>query len=102
MERATVVISHGGAGTMLAAGVAGVPQIVIPVGADQFENTDAFVSAGVAVAIGHNEVDATVIADRLRLLLGDGDFGDRSRALARAFGEMPSPESIANRLVELV
>ena len=102
MERAAVVISHGGAGTMLAAGVAGVPQIAIPVGADQFDNTDAFVGAGVALAIGRSEVCASAIAERLRLLLGDSAFGQRGGALARAFREMPSPESIANRLAELV
>ena len=102
MERATVVISHGGAGTMLAAGVAGVPQIAIPVGADQFDNTDAFVGAGVALAIEDAEIYPAAIADRLRVLLEDGTFGDRSSALSRAFREMPSPESIANRLVELV
>lgn len=102
MERAAVVISHGGAGTMLAAGVAGVPQIALPVAADQFENSDAFVGAGVAVALVEDELDPTTIADRLRLLLEDGSFRDRGRALARAFREMPSPESIANRLIELV
>jgi UDP:flavonoid glycosyltransferase YjiC (YdhE family) len=102
MERAAVVISHGGAGTMLAAGVAGVPQIAMPVAADQFDNTDAFVGAGVAVAIGDGEADPITIADRLRLLLEDGAFGERGTAVARAFGEMPSPESIANRLGELV
>lgn len=102
MERAAVVISHGGAGTMLAAGVAGVPQMAIPVAADQFDNTDAFVSAGVAVAIGHSEVDATSIAERLALILGDSAYGHRSGALARAFGEMPGPESMANHLTELV
>jgi UDP:flavonoid glycosyltransferase YjiC (YdhE family) len=102
MERAAVVISHGGAGTMLAAGVAGVPQIAMPVAADQFDNTDAFVGAGVAVTIGEGEVDPNAIADRLRLLLEGDSYGDRAEALARAFGEMPSPESIANRLAELV
>lgn len=102
MERAAVVISHGGAGTMLAAGVAGVAQIAMPVAADQFDNADAFVGAGVAVAIGDGDVNPTTIADRLRLLLEDAAFGDRGGTLARAFGEMPSPESIANRLAELV
>lgn len=87
---------------MLAAGVAGVPQIALPVAADQFENSDAFVGAGVAVALVEDELDPTTIADRLRLLLEDGSFRDRGRALARAFIEMPSPESIANRLIELV
>ena len=102
MERAAVVISHGGAGTMLAAGVAGVPQIAMPVAADQFENSDAFVGAGVAVALVEDDLDPTTIADRLRLLLEVGSFRDRGRSLARAFREMPSPESIANRLIELV
>ncbi len=102
MERAAVVISHGGAGTMLAAGVAGVPQIAMPVAADQFDNTDAFVGAGAAVAIGVDEVNPTTIADRLSFLLENGDLKDRAGELARAFGEMPSAESIANRLAELV
>jgi UDP:flavonoid glycosyltransferase YjiC (YdhE family) len=102
MERAAAVISHGGAGTMIAAGVAGVPQIAMPIAADQFENTDAFVGAGVAVAIEDGEVDPVTIADRLKLLLEDDSFGDRGSELARAFGEMPSPELIANRLAEFV
>jgi UDP:flavonoid glycosyltransferase YjiC (YdhE family) len=102
MGRAAVVISHAGAGTMLAAGVAGVPQIAMPVGADQFENTDAFVGAGAAVAIEDDEVDLSTIADQLKLLLEDSAFKGRSEVLARAFAEMPSPESIANRLTELV
>jgi UDP:flavonoid glycosyltransferase YjiC (YdhE family) len=102
MERAALVISHAGAGTMLAAGVAGVPQIAMPVGADQFENTDAFVGAGVAVAIEDDEIDPTTIADRLKLLLEDGAYKERSGVLSRAFAEMPSPESIANLLAELV
>jgi UDP:flavonoid glycosyltransferase YjiC (YdhE family) len=102
MERAALVISHAGAGTMLAAGVAGVPQIAMPVGADQFENTDAFVGAGVAVAIEDDEIDPTTIVDRLKLLLEDGAYKECSGVLSRAFAEMPSPESIANLLAELV
>ena len=69
---------------------------------DQFENTDAFVGAGAAVAIEDDEVDLSTIADQLKLLLEDSAFKGRSEVLARAFAEMPSPESIANRLTELV
>ncbi len=102
MERAAVVISHGGAGTMLAAGVAGVPQIVMPVAADQFDNADAFVAAGVAVALGDGERDQATLANRLRWILENGELGERSAALARGFGEMATPEAIAHRLALLV
>jgi UDP:flavonoid glycosyltransferase YjiC (YdhE family) len=98
MERAAVVISHAGAGTMLAAGIAGVPQIALPVAADQFDNTDAFVGAGVAVTIGEGEVDQTTIANRLRGLLEDPAYKERAELLAREFAEMPGPEVIASQL----
>lgn len=102
MARAAIVISHGGAGTMLAAGVAGVPQIVIPSFADQFDNTDAFVGAGVALAVEEGDVLSDAIADRLRLLLEDSTFEHRAGVLSRGFDEMPSAESTATRLATLV
>lgn len=102
MERADVVISHGGAGTMLAAAAAGVPQIAIPGFADQFDNTDAFVGAGVALAIENCELSSVKIADQLRTLLEDGTFRNRAGALSRAFAEMASPEFIATQIVEMV
>jgi UDP:flavonoid glycosyltransferase YjiC (YdhE family) len=98
MERAAVVISHAGAGTMLAAGIAGVPQIALPVAADQFDNTDAFVGAGVAVTIGEGDVDQTTIANRLRGLLEGPAYRERAELLARKFAEMPGPEVIASQL----
>ncbi len=102
MERANVVVSHGGAGTMLAAGVAGVPQIVIPSFADQFDNTDAFVGAGVALEVEEAEISSDSVADRLHHILEDSGYSSSADVLAQSFREMPSPEVVANRLVELV
>ena len=102
MERSDVVLSHGGAGSMLAAAVAGLPQIVIPSFADQFDNTDAFVGAGVALAIEDGELSSQKIADQLHHILEDTFFRESAGVLSRAFSEMSSPEVIAARLVELV
>ena len=102
MERSDAVLSHGGAGTMLAAAVAGVPQIVIPSFADQFDNSDAFVGAGVALAIEDGELSSHKIADQLHRLLEDTIFRNAAGVLSRAFSEMSSPEVIAARLVESV
>ena len=102
MERSDVVLSHGGAGTMLAAAVAGLPQIVIPTFADHFENADAFVGAGVALAIEDGDLSSAKISDQLHHILQDSRFRDRAGVLSRAFSEMSSPEIVAARLVELV
>src|SRR3954464_9288253 len=45
------VIHHGGSGTMFGARVAGVPQVVLPLGADQPTNADAVVRRGVGLAL---------------------------------------------------
>lgn len=102
MDRAAIVISHGGAGTMLAAGLAGVPQLALPRGADQFDNAEAFVRAGAAVEIDVDEVAPSAIADQVSRMLVDHDLTERSGSLAREFEEMPSPAEIAHRLAELV
>ena len=98
MERAAAVISHGGAGSMLAAGIAGVPQMTAPIGADQFENTDAFVAAGVATSIEDDIDDGTTFVNRLRGLLEDRAYKERAEHLAQEFAEMPGPEVLASQL----
>ena len=51
LERAALVASHGGAGTVIAAGAVGVPQLMIPLGADQFDNARAFALQGEAARV---------------------------------------------------
>ena len=48
LEVADLVVHHGGSGTVLAALAAGVPQLVIPTGADQFVNADRLADTGLA------------------------------------------------------
>ena len=102
MKRSDVVLSHGGSGTMLAAAVAGLPQIVIPSFADQFDNTDAFVGARVALAIEDGEVTSARVAAQLHRILEDSSYRECAGVLARAFSEMATPEVIAAELVELL
>jgi hypothetical protein len=50
LPRCQLVVSHAGAGTMLAALAVGLPQILLPMGADQFRNAAAVVGAGAGPA----------------------------------------------------
>jgi UDP:flavonoid glycosyltransferase YjiC (YdhE family) len=51
MEQADLVVCHGGSGTALGALAAGVPMVIAPVFADQFENGRRIAEAGAALLI---------------------------------------------------
>ena len=51
LDRAAVVVSHAGAGTMLAAAARGLPQLFVPIAADQWDNADAASASGAALTL---------------------------------------------------
>ena len=51
LPRCDLVVSQGGAGIMLGALMHGIPQLMLPQGADQFINADACTRAGAALAV---------------------------------------------------
>jgi UDP:flavonoid glycosyltransferase YjiC (YdhE family) len=88
LDRAALVVSHGGAGTVIAAGAAAVPQLMIPLGADQFENAGAFTGAGVARRAA-STATAAELAAHAEALLSDAEVRSRSDSLATEFRTMP-------------
>jgi UDP:flavonoid glycosyltransferase YjiC (YdhE family) len=99
LAKADLVVHHGGSGTTLGALAAGVPQLVLPQGADQFTNATALVGAGAAVRL--DEVTPAAVAEHARALLAPGPHRDAARALAEEIAEMPSPAEVAERLPAL-
>ena len=75
LDRVSVVVSHAGAGTMLAAAVQGRPQLVLPKAADQWDNADAVVASGAA----------------LERLLRDRSISDAAGRVAAELDAMPTP-----------
>ena len=53
------VVSHGGSGTLLGALAAGLPLVLVPQGADQFENAVRCERAGAAVVLAPDDVTGT-------------------------------------------
>jgi hypothetical protein len=94
LPRAAVVISHGGAGTMLGAGVAGVPQIVVPRSADQFDNAAAFAGAGAAVTIDGAALTSDLLAAELHRVLTSEALRRAANQLADDFAAMPHPDDV--------
>ncbi|MEU5671188.1 nucleotide disphospho-sugar-binding domain-containing protein, partial [Micromonospora sp. NPDC047753] len=100
---ADVVVHHGGSGTTLGALAAGVPQLLLPQGADQFANAEALTAAGVGLRLLPGEVDASAIAEQTHLLLprrGQVDQRHAARLISEEIAGMPSPEAVAQLLPE--
>src|SRR4029079_12544081 len=95
LRRVAVVISHGGAGTMLGAASAGVPQILVPLFADQWDNADAIASAGAAVICEEGDRAATALGAALDGVLADAG---RRRAAAAVAAEMELMPSAADHV----
>ncbi|GAB2820845.1 glycosyltransferase [Lentzea nigeriaca] len=100
IKQADVVVHHGGSGTMLAALASGVPQVVLPQGADQFGNAAALVAAGAAV--WPDAVGAEAIAESARLLLVDDHYREAAGRVAEEIRHMPSPREVADSLANVV
>lgn len=96
-----LVVHHGGSGTTLGALAAGVPQLVLPQGADQFSNGDALVAAGLGEQLLGEAVTAEAIIERARRLLSDESVRAAVGAVAAEIAAMPSPHEVAARLPEL-
>lgn len=66
LPEADVLAFHGGSGTMLASLAAGIPMVIVPIAADQPDNADLCVAAGVARAVPLDTIDAATAGAAMR------------------------------------
>ncbi len=95
-----LVVHHGGSGTTLGAFGAGLPQLVLPQGADQFTNAEAVVAAGVGAQLIGGAIVEDAIHEQARTLLADEGVLGAARKLGDEVAAMPSPAEVAQRLPE--
>jgi UDP:flavonoid glycosyltransferase YjiC (YdhE family) len=98
----SLLVFHGGSGTMLAGLAAGVPLLVLPVAADQPENAERCVAAGVARLLAPNDREPGRIREAAADVLGDA-AGRAAVTLVRdQIAAMPEPADVLPVLEELV
>jgi UDP:flavonoid glycosyltransferase YjiC (YdhE family) len=92
------VVSHAGSGTFLAALAAGVPQVLLPQAADQFLNAEAGARAGVAIAIGPDELSVAGVRAALERVVGDPAFRTAAERAQAEISAMPPPDAVVEEL----
>jgi UDP:flavonoid glycosyltransferase YjiC (YdhE family) len=93
----TAVISHGGAGSVLAALAHGLPQLLLPYGADQFRNADAAVACGAALSL-EDRYEPADIGAAIERLLGDAGLRRQAEALQAQIQAMPDADATAAQI----
>ncbi|HZQ85438.1 MAG TPA: glycosyltransferase [Acidimicrobiales bacterium] len=91
----SAVVHHGGSGTMFGALAHGLPQVVLPQGADNYVNGDAVAAAGLGVTLRPNDVSAEAIRDAVDMALHDGSVAASARRVAEEIAAMPSHDDFA-------
>jgi MGT family glycosyltransferase len=95
MSQASLVVTHGGHGTVMAALMHGLPMLVIPHGRDQGDNAVRVTERGAGLALPKT-ASAPQIRTALERLLGEAPF----RAAARALGDAVAAEARSSGLID--
>lgn len=88
------IIHHGGAGTTLTALDSGVPQLILPSGADRYINATSVARRGAGLTAEAETVDGDLVGR----LLADGTLRAAAAEVRAEMRIMPSPTSVAERL----
>ncbi len=98
LPHAAVVVAHGGSGSILATFAEGLPTLLVPQGADQFENAGRCGELGAGLVLMPGEVTESAVRDAVRTLLDDPSYRHRAGELAAEIAAMPHPRDVARRL----
>ena len=99
LPRASVAVVHGGSGSTLAALAHGLPMLVVPQAADQFENAAQCEDIGVALRLLPDELTSEAARSAVVSLLEDENHRKRAQEVAQEIAEMPEPATLVPKLV---
>jgi UDP:flavonoid glycosyltransferase YjiC (YdhE family) len=100
LPRVAGLVHHGGIGTSAQGMAAGVPQLVMPLGHDQYDNAARMRRLGVARSLPPRRFRAPAVAASLGALLDSPEVAECCRAVAARFAADPHPAEAACVAIE--
>jgi len=91
----SVIVHHGGAGTTFGALAHGIPQVIVPQGADNYDNAAMCERAGMAVVLRPDEFSARSVAEGVSAVLRDPRFLQAALLTADEIATMADPAEVA-------
>jgi UDP:flavonoid glycosyltransferase YjiC (YdhE family) len=94
LARCTAVVSQGGSGVMFGAMANGLPQLMLPQGADQFRNAVLCARSGAALSLAPPEATPAAIRDAVGRLLNEDSFTRAAQHLRDQIAAMPDADVV--------
>ena len=102
LPRCDAVVCHAGSGTTLAALACGLPMVLVPQGADQFENAAACERAGCARVLDLATTTSRSVREAVEAVLRPGSAEREAAGVAaREIAAMPGPDDVVADLERL-
>ena len=98
LPSASAIVHHGGAGTTFGALAHGVPQVILPQGADNYEHAAVCETAGTAITLRPEMLTPANLAAAVRAFVHDELYTAASRRCAEEIAAMPEATSVATAL----
>jgi MGT family glycosyltransferase len=101
LPRTDVLVTTGGAGTVMSALEAGVPMVVVPTEWDKPENAQRVVEAGAGLRLSPGRLTPARLRAAVERVLGEPSFRENARRLAAIFAACRGPARAAELLEKL-
>ena len=101
LATSSVVVSHGGSGSLLGALAHGLPQVLIPMGADQPFNAARAAQLGVARVLDPVAATAEDVRDAVAAVLEQPSYREAAGQLQAEFVALPGPAHAVSLLERL-
>jgi len=101
MARSAAVVSHAGSGTVLGAISARLPQVCIPVGADQHINAAQVAAVGAGIAVPPDQRTPERIRGALDRVLAEPSYAAAAGRLHDEIKAMPAPTEVLGQLIAM-
>jgi UDP:flavonoid glycosyltransferase YjiC (YdhE family) len=97
LPRAAALVCHGGSGTLLGGLAAGLPMVVMPLGADQPHNGRLIAAAGAGLSL--TKPDVSQLRAAIETVLGAAELRRSARRIADEIAAMPTIDSAVEVLL---
>lgn len=102
LRRARVMISHGGANSVMEALAHGVPLMISPICNDQPHNARFVTEAGAGITCDLSEAGVDEVRGYLTMLCGEGAVRERALEVGRAYRALDGAEIVADATLGLL
>lgn len=101
LPRCDAIITHAGAGTLIASINAGLPMVFVPLFGDQPANAECAAAAGAGIVLDHATLTPEAVHDAVYAVLHDERYRSAVKALRREIAALPPHDEAVGWIAEI-